>query len=87
MLGLIVGGLHTKADAQPADALTNDVVKADERTATYKENVGGVHLNVLLLGMLAPALWRDVGDGALKHLQQRLLHALAGDVAGDRDVV
>jgi hypothetical protein len=25
--------------------------------------------------------------GALEHLEQRLLHAFAGDVAGDRDVV
>ena len=47
----------------------------------------GVHLDVLLLGVLAAALRRDVGDGAFEHLQQGLLHALAGDVAGDRDVV
>ncbi len=36
--------------------------------------------------MLAAALGRDVGDGALDDLEQRLLHALARDVAGDRDV-
>jgi hypothetical protein len=38
-------------------------------------------------GCLRPALRRDVGDGAFEHLEQRLLHAFARDVAGDRDVL
>ena len=38
-------------------------------------------------GMLAAALRRHVGDGALEDLEQGLLHALAADVAGDRGVV
>ena len=37
--------------------------------------------------VLAPALRRHRGDGALEDLQQRLLHALARDVARDRRVV
>ena len=37
--------------------------------------------------MLAPALRRHGGDGAFHDLQQRLLHALARHVAGDRGVV
>ena len=37
--------------------------------------------------VLAPALRRHRRGGALEDLQQRLLHALAGDVAGDRRVV
>src|SRR5688500_15741964 len=36
--------------------------------------------------MLAPALRRHAGDGAFDQLQQRLLHAFAGHVAGDRRV-
>jgi hypothetical protein len=47
----------------------------------------GVDLQELLLRMLAPALRRHRGHGALDQLQQRLLHALAGHVAGDRRVV
>ncbi len=47
----------------------------------------GVDLDVLLLGVLAAALGRHVGDRALQDLQQRLLHALAADVAGDREVL
>ena len=37
--------------------------------------------------MLACALDRYRGDRAFEYLQQRLLHALAGDVAGDRRVL
>jgi hypothetical protein len=37
-------------------------------------------------GASAP-LRRHVGDGPLEHLQERLLHALARDVARDRDVL
>ena len=38
-------------------------------------------------GCLRPPCGRHVGDGALEDLQQRLLDALAGDVAGDRGVI
>ena len=48
------------------------------RSPADEEDVRGVHLDVLLLGMLAPALGRHVGHGALEHLQEGLLHALAG---------
>ena len=37
--------------------------------------------------VLAPALRRHGGDGALEDLEERLLHALARDVARDRRVV
>ncbi len=58
-----------------------------ERAAADEQDVGGVDLQELLLRMLAPALRRHRGDGALDELQQRLLHALARDVARDRRVV
>ena len=76
-----------EADGPLAQPLADDVVEADERAAADEQDVRGVHLDVLLLGMLAAALRRDVGDGAFEHLQQGLLHALAGNVAGDRDVL
>ena len=37
--------------------------------------------------MLAAALRRDRGGGAFHQLEQRLLHALARHVAGDRGIV
>ncbi len=39
------------------------------------------------MGMLAPALRRNVGNRAFQNLQQRLLHAFAGDIASDRGIL
>ncbi len=58
-----------------------------EGAAADEQDVGGVDLQELLLGMLAAALRRHGGDGAFHDLQQGLLHALARHVAGDRRVV
>ena len=52
-----------------------------------EQHVGGVDLDELLVRVLAPALRRHRRLRALEDLQQRLLHALAGDVAGDRRVL
>lgn len=57
------------------------------RSSADEEDVAGVDLDVLLLGMLASPLGRDVGDGSFEHLEQGLLHTFAGDVTGDRDVL
>ena len=65
----------------------DDLVDAGERTAADEQDVGGVDLDELLVRVLAPALGRHRGGGALEDLQQRLLHALAGDVTGDRRVL
>ncbi len=51
------------------------------------KNVVRVDLDELLMRMLASALRRDVGNRALDDLQQRLLHALAGDVARNGGVL
>ncbi len=40
-----------------------------------------------LVGMLAAALRRNVGDGAFQNLQQRLLHAFARNIARDRRIL
>ena len=76
-----------EADGALAQPLGDDFVQADERAAADEQDVGRVHLNVLLLGMLAAALRRNVGHGAFEHFQQGLLHAFAADIAGDRDVL
>jgi hypothetical protein len=65
----------------------HDFFEADKGTAADEEDVLRVHLDVLLLRMLAPALRRHVADRALDDLEQRLLHAFAGHVAGDADVL
>ena len=70
-----------------ADAALDDLLDAGERAAADEQDVGGVDLDELLVRVLAPALGRHRGGGALEDLQQRLLHALAGDVTGDRRVL
>ena len=61
--------------------------EADERAAADEQDVGGVDLQELLVRVLAAALRRHVALRPFEDLEQRLLHALAGDVAGDRRVV
>ena len=68
-------------------AVQDDLFQAREGAAADEEDIAGVDLQEFLLRVLAPALGRHRGDRALDELQQRLLHALAGDVAGDRGVV
>ncbi len=75
-----------EAERAAAGALLDDFFEADESAAAQKQNVSGVDGRKFLVGMLAAALRRHVGDGAFQNLQQRLLHAFTGNVAGDRGV-
>ena len=70
-----------------ADALLDDFVEADEGAAADEQNLLGVDLDVFLVRMLAAALRRDIAGAAFENFQQRLLHAFAGNVARDGDVV
>ena len=76
-----------EADARAFAAGGDDLLEAGERAAADEEDVGRVDLQEFLLRMLAAALRRHGGDGAFHDLEQRLLHALARDVAGDRGIV
>src|SRR5204863_9975666 len=79
--------LSRKADRGRTAARGDDLLEARERTTADEQDVGGVDLQKFLLRMLAAALRRNRSDRAFHDLQQRLLHALARDVAGDRGVV
>jgi hypothetical protein len=79
--------LGAEAERLLADAALDHLLEADEGAAADEEDVGRVDLQELLLRVLAAALRRHVGDGALDDLEQRLLHALARDVARDGGVV
>src|SRR3954470_12849538 len=65
----------------------DDLLEAYEGATADEQDVGGVDLQELLVRVLAPALRRHVALRPLEDLEQRLLHALARDVAGDRRVV
>ncbi|MBM2842912.1 MAG: hypothetical protein HW404_749 [Anaerolineales bacterium] len=73
--------------AASADAVADDFGQPAERPAADEQDVARVDLDELLLGMLAPALRRNVDRGALDDLEQRLLHPLARDVARDAGIV
>src|SRR5690606_726109 len=79
--------LGAEAHGLGRDPGLDDVLDARERSAADEQDVGRVDLQEVLLRVLAAALGRDRGDRALEDLEQRLLHALARDVAGDRRVV
>src|SRR5262249_43531314 len=80
-------GIAAEADSLPADPASNDVVESDEGAAANEKNVGGVDLDILLLGVFAPTLRRNVANGSFQHFEEGLLDAFAADVAGDADVL
>src|SRR5439155_2471415 len=84
---LAVFGVRAEADGFAADAAGDDVVQPDEGAAADEQNITGIDLDVLLLGVLAAALRRDVADRPFEHLQEGLLYAFARHVAGDRNVL
>src|SRR5690606_32962584 len=89
-LDLALAALELGAEADAAGlgaALLDDLVQAGEGAADDEQDVAGVDLQELLLRVLAATLRRHRGDCALDQLQQRLLHALARDVAGDGRVL
>ena len=83
--GLAVAG-DLEAQRLLADAPANDFLDADKGAAADEEDVGGVDGGKFLVGMLAAALRWNVGYRAFENLEQRLLHAFAGDIAGDRGI-
>src|SRR5882724_6134273 len=69
------------------EAPRNDFVEAYESAAADEQNVGGIDRRELLVGMLAPALRWNIGDGAFQNLEQRLLNSFAGYIARDGGVL
>ena len=72
-----------KAQCGLVGAAEDILIQTVERTAADEEDVGGVDLDELLLGVLAAALRGNIADGAFQDLQQSLLHTFTAHVAGD----
>ena len=85
--GRDLGRVRAEAQALLAHAPLDDLVQAHEGPAADEQDVRGVDLVELLVGVLPSALGRHVRHRPLQDLQQGLLHALPGDVAGDRGVL
>ena len=82
-------GFHIcpKTDGFLVQTLLNDLVQPVKSPAADEQDVFGVDLQKLLMGMLASTLGRHIGHSALQDFQQRLLYALAGHVTGDGGVL
>src|SRR5205823_6506102 len=80
-------GVAAETDGLTADPASDDVVQPDKGAAANEENVGSVDLDVLLLGVLASTLGRNVANRPFQHLEQGLLDAFTAHVAGDADVL
>ena len=81
--------LFVKADALRAlpDASGDDLVDADERAGQDEEDVLRVDADAIRIRVLPPALGLHAHDIPLYDLQEGLLDALAGHVAGDGRVL
>ena len=71
----------TKAHRVPAQPPLNDAFQTDERPAANEQNVRRIYPDILLLRMLSATLRRHVAHRPFQDFQQRLLHALARDIA------
>src|SRR5690606_23559735 len=86
-LPILAADLGIETDAGGLGALLDDLLQPRERAAHDEQDVLRVDLQELLLRMLASALRRHRRDRSLDQLEQRLLNAFAGYVAGDRRVL
>src|SRR5579863_8719450 len=66
-----------------AHTLGDHLLQTDKSATADEEDVGGVYRGELLVWMLPATLRRNVGYRTFQNLEQRLLHALARNVARD----
>ena len=82
--------LHSTSPGSPScfapQAVFDHLVETDERSAADEQDVRRIDLRELLMRMFSAALRRNISDGSFQHLQQSLLNAFAGNIAGDRGV-
>src|SRR6185437_12471898 len=81
------GDMSAEAHRLALHAVGNDLFQARERAAADEQYIGRVDLQEFLLRMLAAALRRDRSGRTFHQLEERLLNALARNVAGDRWIV
>ena len=82
----LAGQLRAETEVLLARAALDNRHNAVERAAADKEDVCRVNLNHFLLGMLSATLRRNGGNRTFEDFQQRLLHALAADIARNRRI-
>ena len=75
--------LGTKTHGLLTHSVFDDFFQPHKGPTADKQDIRGVHRGAFLVRVLAPALRRNVGHRAFQNLQQRLLHSLARNIAGD----
>ena len=78
---------RVKTDGALVGALFDDLIQTVKSAAADEEDVAGIYLDHLLLGMLSATLRGNTGHSAFQDLQQSLLNTLAGYVAGDGGIL
>ena len=79
--------ISTKALLLLADTAFDNLFNAIKSTAADKENVRGINLDKLLMGVLAPALRRNGSHRAFQNLQKGLLYTFARYITGDGNIL
>ncbi len=69
------------------ETLRNALFDAVKCASANKQNVAGVDVDIVLVGVLSASLWRHVDHCALEQFEQALLHTLAAYIACDWWVV
>ena len=78
--------LITETKPRALTTLLYNFFDTDKRAAANKQNVGRIDGDRLCLRMLSAALRGNLGDGAFKNFEQRLLYAFARHVTRDGHV-
>src|SRR5204863_3053634 len=79
--------LGREPDTLHADATLDDLFESGERPAADEQDVRGVDLDELLVGVLAPTLRRYRSGRALEDLEEGLLDTLPRKVTCDRGIL
>ena len=67
--------------------MRNHFIQTGKRTATDKQDLGGINLQEFLLRMFTPTLRRNGSNSTFDQFQQCLLYAFTGNVSGNGRVV
>src|SRR5713226_8670696 len=78
--------VSVEAERPLAGTALDNFFQPHKGASTDEQDVGRVHRSEFLMGMLATALRRNIGDCAFQNLQQSLLDAFPGDIARNRRV-
>src|SRR6185295_3694834 len=84
---VLAANLCAEADPALLRARTDDFVESVESAPTDEQDVGRIDLYEFLIWVLTSTLWRNRRNGSFDQLQQRLLHAFARNIPGNRRVI